>query len=374
MGLVSGSVFGRIPVHYDFGGNSVFQVSISQQQSLSSRYLQRLSQNVTGRFQLVDSSLLLSEQPIQGETQTQDNKAFEIAQQNTRLLIFAEGLNLEKLYEVQQTLADHIEFFDFSLKAGLASDPSQVCILVRIATNNQNTLASVIENAAIQHQVELVVLTNPPKLSEPGLLLMDMDSTVIQMECIDEIANLAGVGEQVSEVTELAMQGKLDFAESLHNRVACLKGAPENILTEVRNALPLMSGLTHLVNVLKANGWKVAIASGGFTYFADYLRERLEMDAAIANTLEIADGCLTGHVVGAIVDANVKAETLEQLAENWQISASQTVAMGDGANDLVMMKRAALGVAYHAKPVVHQQAAASIRFTGLDSLLWMLAE
>ena len=204
---------------------------------------------------------------------------------------------------------------------------------------------------------------------------MDMDSTVIAVECIDEIAKLAGaeVGEQVSKVTELAMQGKLDFAESLRSRVACLQGADQAILQSVRAALPLMPGMFNLVRILKKHNWKLAIASGGFTYFADYLLQRLELDDAVANELEIVEGKLTGKVSGSIVDAKVKASTLGELAARWDIPHNQTIAMGDGANDLLMMNAASLGVAFHAKPVVRAQADISIRHGGLDCLLWILA-
>ncbi|TDF39964.1 phosphoserine phosphatase SerB [Alteromonadaceae bacterium M269] len=211
-----------------------------------------------------------------------------------------------------------------------------------------------------------------PTLSQPGLLVMDMDSTVIQVECIDEIAKLAGVGDEVANVTELAMQGKLDFSESLIQRVGCLKGTSVDVLQQVCDGLPLMPGVENLVNTFKSHGWKIAIASGGFTFFADYLRERLELDAAFSNELEVVDDKLTGRVVGNIVDAQVKADVVASLAEKFGIPQSQTVAMGDGANDLVMMKKAALGVGCHAKPKVRLEADCAIRFGGLDSLLALL--
>ncbi len=147
---------------------------------------------------------------------------------------------------------------------------------------------------------------------------MDMDSTAIQIECIDEIAKLAGTGEMVSEVTERAMRGELDFTASLRQRVATLKDADANILLQVRESLPLMPGLAQLVLKLETLGWKVAIASGGFTFFAEYLRDKLHLDAVVANELEIMDGKLTGNVIGDIVDAKYKAATLRKLAENMQ--------------------------------------------------------
>lgn len=166
---------------------------------------------------------------------------------------------------------------------------------------------------------------------------------------------LAGVGEQVAEVTERAMRGELDFTASLRQRVGTLKGADANILKQVRDELPLMPGLTSLVGKLQAMGWHVAIASGGFTYYAEYLRNRLRLAAAAANELEIRDGKLTGEVLGPVVDAQFKADTLLRLAEKLEIPLAQTVAIGDGANDLKMMQAAGLGIAYHAKPKVYEK-------------------
>jgi phosphoserine phosphatase len=224
-----------------------------------------------------------------------------------------------------------------------------------------------------KHTLEAAILVNAPRLTEPGILVMDMDSTTIEIECIDEIAILAGVGEQVAEVTELAMQGKLDFAQSLHQRVATLKNAPEKILSDVAKNLPLMNGLETLIDELKVHQWRIAIASGGFTYFADHLKELLSLDAAFANKLEVIDNKLTGKVLGDVVDAQAKAQCLSVLSDQYKIAHAQTVAMGDGANDLTMMSAAALGVAFHAKPVVLAQADSSIHFSGLDCLLHWLA-
>jgi phosphoserine phosphatase len=214
---------------------------------------------------------------------------------------------------------------------------------------------------------------NLPDLTKPGLILMDMDSTAIQIECIDEIAKLAGVGEEVAEVTERAMQGELDFEQSLRQRVGKLKDADESILEDVRSTLPLMPELEVLVATLKAFGWKAAIASGGFTYFSEYLKEKLQLDYARANTLEIVDGKLTGQVLGGIVSAQTKADILVRLTEEHQIDISNTVAVGDGANDLVMMSAAGLGVAYHAKPKVQAQAQTSVKFADLGGVMCILS-
>ncbi len=230
-----------------------------------------------------------------------------------------------------------------------------------------------IADFSLTQEIEAALIKDAPKLAEPGLLVMDMDSTTIEIECIDEIAKLAGVGETVAAVTEQAMQGELDFAQSLHQRVATLANAPEKILADVAKNIPLMAGLENLISELKKHNWRIAVASGGFTYFADHLKELLALDATFANKLEIVEGKLTGKVLGAVVDAQVKADSLTLLAQQYQIPTSQTVAMGDGANDLIMMAAAGFGVAFHAKPIVLVQADTSINKQGLDCLLHWLA-
>lgn len=225
---------------------------------------------------------------------------------------------------------------------------------------------------ATELQLEQVYLTSAPSLQQPGVLVMDMDSTAIQIECIDEIAKLAGTGEQVAAVTQRAMNGELDFAQSLVARVATLAGAPQTILRQVLDAVPLMPGLTELVAHLQQHHWQVAIASGGFTYFTDALKQRLGLTATFANVLEIIDGKLTGKVLGDIVDATSKAQVVAKLAAQYGIAGGQTVAIGDGANDIPMLNAAALGVAFHAKPKVQAQAKAAIRQGSLLQLLYLL--
>lgn len=221
--------------------------------------------------------------------------------------------------------------------------------------------------------LDVAPLGKIPHLRTPGLLVMDMDSTAIQIECIDEIAKLAGTGEMVAEVTERAMRGELDFAASLKQRVATLKGAPASILRQVRDDLPLMPGLTSLVLKLESLGWKVAIASGGFTFFAEYLRDKLHLTTVVANELEICDGKLTGEVIGQIVDAQFKADTLTRLAAKYEIPVGQTVAIGDGANDLPMIQAAGLGIAFHAKPKVNEKTEVTIRHADLMGVFCILS-
>ena len=237
-----------------------------------------------------------------------------------------------------------------------------------VMNDSKRKLISWAEN----NELECCHVFEGPSLHKPGLLVMDMDSTAIEIECIDEIAKLAGVGEQVAEVTAAAMRGELDFAESLRARVKTLTNAPVSVIDQVAENLPLMPGLESLVEVLQKHDWKVVIASGGFTYMTDVLKEKLDLDKTVANQLEMADGKLTGNVLGDIVDAQVKANTVKQLSQQYGIPASQTVAMGDGANDLVMMAASNLGVAFHAKPVVRQKADVSVREGGLDQLLYLI--
>jgi phosphoserine phosphatase len=222
-------------------------------------------------------------------------------------------------------------------------------------------------------KLDCASLGDLPPLDNTGVVVCDMDSTVIQIECIDEIAALAGVGEEVSAVTELAMQGELDFEQSLRQRVAKLKGADEFILSQVRKTLPLMPDLTKTINALQDFGWKTAIASGGFTYFSDHLKKLLELDYARSNQLEIKDGKLTGKVLGDIVSAQTKADILDELAVKYDIDQHNTIAVGDGANDLVMMDKAGLGVAFKAKPKVRKQAQVAINQAGLGGLICLLS-
>lgn len=287
-----------------------------------------------------------------------------------QLIVSAQSLTLEQLAAIAKRMAPVVTLGGFALHPHDALLASTVVAFDVVSVNaDKQQVHDALDAAARACHCEVALRGASPCLSEPGLLVMDMDSTVIQIECIDEIAKLAGLGEQVSAVTERAMRGELDFAESLRTRVGCLTGVEVSQLKQIRDSIPLMPGLQNLLNVLRQHGWKVAIASGGFTYFAGYLQQRLGLDAARANVLEEMDGKLTGQVVGGIVDAQVKAETVAELAAQWNIPLSQTVAMGDGANDLKMMGVAALGVAFEAKPVVNAQADVAIRYSGLDTLL-----
>lgn len=204
------------------------------------------------------------------------------------------------------------------------------------------------------------------------LICFDMDSTLIKTEVIDELADRAGVGEEVRAITEAAMRGELDFSDSFRQRVALLKGLDESVMADVANNLPIMEGADRLMSILKKCGFKIAILSGGFNYFGNYLKKRFDVDYVYANELEIENGKLTGKHLGDIVDGKRKAELLRLIAQVEKIELEQVIAVGDGANDLPMLNLAGLGIAFHAKPTVKANAQQSISTIGLDGVLYFL--
>jgi phosphoserine phosphatase len=204
------------------------------------------------------------------------------------------------------------------------------------------------------------------------LFAFDMDSTLIEGEVIDELARMAGVGDEVAKVTEAAMRGEIEFKESFRRRVALLRGLPEARVRELLDTIPLVEGAEHLIGTLRMLGYKTAILSGGFLFFARHLQSRLGIDYVYANDLDIRDGAVTGEVRSAIVDGARKAELLREIAQQENISLDQVVAVGDGANDLPMLGIAGMGIAFRAKPMVRQTASHAVSFLGLDSLLYLI--
>lgn len=351
---------------------SVSQVSLSSVENNSLSEVFDLSQphSTSSALKLTSTALIASPERLNSVIQTVLSSE-DIGSRNSKnqiqIVVFPE-IKLSTLID----LCKHSGLALTSIDQ-MVTRSNKTSLRFGVTCNDINESRKLIASFNEAENIESALIHQSPKLSEPGLLVMDMDSTAIKIECIDEIAKLAGTGEEVAKVTAKAMQGKLDFKQSLYQRVATLKGANEAVLQEVLDDLPLMEGLESLITELKANNWRLAIASGGFTYFADHLKETLGLDAAYSNQLEIIDGKLTGKVLGEIVDANKKASVLNALAEQYAINSSQTVAIGDGANDLVMMSHAQLGVACHGKAIVKQTASTSVNKAPLDTLLHWLA-
>lgn len=204
------------------------------------------------------------------------------------------------------------------------------------------------------------------------LICFDMDSTLIQTECIDQLAERAGVGDQVKEITERAMRGEIDFIESFKERVALLKGLDVSVMEDIAEHLPITEGVGRMMEVLKRTGYKTAILSGGFNFFGNYLKRKFGFDYVYANELEVKDGKLTGNYLGEVVDGKRKAELLRLIAQVENVDIAQTIAVGDGANDLPMLSTAGLGIAFHAKPKVKATAQQSISTIGIDGVLYFL--
>jgi phosphoserine phosphatase len=235
---------------------------------------------------------------------------------------------------------------------------------------NQPTVMPEIKQFCAEQNIDCAYVQDKELLQNFGLCVMDMDSTLISIECIDEIADMVGIKPQVAAITERAMQGELDFAQSLRERVALLKGLSEADLMRVLNErLQLNPGAKEWIETCKKNNITTLLVSGGFTFFAERVKAMLGLDYAVSNTLEIIDGKLTGRVLGDIVDAQVKANELTKLRDHLGLAATQTIAIGDGANDLKMMAAAGVGVAYHAKPVVQAQASYALNHVGLDGVI-----
>ncbi len=224
------------------------------------------------------------------------------------------------------------------------------------------------------HQLDYGFVRSNQQLADFGLLVIDMDSTLISIECIDEIADMYHLKPQVAAITEAAMRGEIDFAESLRRRVALLEGLDEGALMRVYDErLKLNPGAEAMLSSLKKHGIKTLLVSGGFVFFTERLKKKLGLDYTHANTLEIVNGKLTGKVLGHILDAQGKAERLVHTRNELELKPEQVIAMGDGANDLKMMAQAGISIAYHAKPVVRSQASYALNFVGLDGLVNLFA-
>ena len=272
------------------------------------------------------------------------------------------NLIIQSLHDVPATQLHHI--------AQLVETKNPVKITSHAYRFEHAQAHSELADYCFEHQLDYGFVPSHLALKDFGLVVMDMDSTLINIECIDEIADMQGLKPQVAMITEAAMRGEIDFAESLRRRVALLKGLDESALLRVyEERLQPNLGAEVMLARLKVHGIKILLVSGGFVFFTERLKARLGLDEAHANVLEIIDGKLTGKVLGDIVDAQAKANYLVKLREKLGLKRAQVIAMGDGANDLKMMAQAGISIAYHAKPVVRVQASYALNFVGLNGLV-----
>jgi len=269
---------------------------------------------------------------------------------------------------------DHIDRLSGRIPEGLPADKGKGCIEFSVRGEPVDPEQLRAEFLAISQELNVDIAFQQDNIFRRNrrLVVFDMDSTLIDAEVIDELAKAAGVGEQVAAITDRAMRGELDFQASFRERVALLKGLPESTLAQIAETLRLTEGAETLISQLRRLGYKTAILSGGFTYFAERLQKRLGIDYVYANALPVKDGQVTGEVQMPIVDGQRKADLLRALATREGISLEQTIAVGDGANDLPMLSIAGLGVAFRAKPLVKQSARQAISTLGLDGILYLL--
>jgi len=296
------------------------------------------------------------------------------------ITLLARKITANQLARVTAVVSDHglnidsINRLSGRIPLGELPALSKACVEFSVRGSLQDAAAfrrDLLEVAAAL-EVDLALQQDNMYRRNRRLVAFDMDSTLIEAEVIDELAKLAGVGAQVSAITERAMRGEIDFSESFRARVALLEGLEEDALQLVAGQLKITEGAEHLIATLRTLGYKTAILSGGFTYFAHHLQRRLGMDYVYANELDIVDGRVTGNITGTIVDGGRKADLLRQLAREEGIDLQQVIAVGDGANDLPMLSIAGLGIAFRAKPLVKQSAEQSISTLGLDAILYLL--
>jgi phosphoserine phosphatase len=317
-------------------------------------------------------------QPIAAD----DYETWVASQGNPRFIVTLLGrkLSAANIGHVASVVADHGLNIDtisrlsgrFSLRDSNRRRRACIEFSIRGVAADQERLRHDLLAITREDEVDVAFQADDLFRRNRRLIVFDMDSTLIQCEVIDELARAAGVGDQVAAITEAAMRGEIPFNESFSRRLATLRGLDESVLEGIARDLPITEGAERLISTLKQLGYKVGILSGGFSYFAEHLKDRFGIDCVSANQLDIVDGRLTGEVKGEIVNGERKAELLRGMAQQLGIDMRQTIAVGDGANDLPMLSIAGLGVAFHAKPVVRENARHSISTLGLDSILYLL--
>jgi phosphoserine phosphatase len=296
------------------------------------------------------------------------------------ITVLGRAISANHLAQVSAIVAEHglnvdrIERLSGRLSLAVHTSKSNACVELRAsgsATSETSMRAALLATA---HDLRIDIAFQRESIFRRNrrLFAFDMDSTLIQGEVIDELAKMAGVADKVVAITESAMRGEIEFQESFRRRVALLRGLPEQRVHELLGEIPLVEGAEQLIGTLKMLGYKTAILSGGFTFFARYLQKRLGIDYVFANELDIVDGEVSGQVRAEIVDGARKAALLRQIAHKENISLEQVVAVGDGANDLPMLGIAGMGIAFRAKPIVRQTAGHAVSFLGLDSLLYLI--
>ena len=294
--------------------------------------------------------------------------------------ILGRAISANHLARVSAIVAEHglnvdrIERLSGRLSLAVHSPDANACVELTVSGDSSSEQSMRAAFLATAHDLKIDIAFQRESIFRRNrrLFAFDMDSTLIEGEVIDELAMLAGVADEVTKVTESAMRGEIEFQQSFRRRVALLRGLPEDRVHELLDTIPLVEGAEQLIGTLKMLGYKTAILSGGFNFFAQHLQKRLGIDYVFANDLDIADGLVTGEVRTPIVDGARKAELLRQIAALENISLDQVVAVGDGANDLPMLGIAGMGIAFRAKPMVRQTASHAVSFLGLDSLLYLI--
>lgn len=296
------------------------------------------------------------------------------------ITILGRAISANHLARVSAIIAEHgldvgrIERLSGRLSLAVHTSTSNACVELRASGSATSEASMRAAFLATAHELQIDIAFQRESIFRRNrrLFAFDMDSTLIQGEVIDELAKLAGVADKVVAITESAMRGEIEFQESFRRRVALLRGLPEWRVQELLDKIPLVEGAEQLIGTLKMLGYKTAILSGGFTFFARHLQQRLGIDYVFANELDVIDGEVSGEVRTEIVDGARKAELLRQIAQAEKISLEQVVAVGDGANDLPMLGIAGMGIAFRAKPIVRQTAGHAVSFLGLDSLLYLV--